>query len=356
MTQTDADFNGGVCTLFLSVTAEGAASTQVCHTNIVEKGVQASASVRSTAIGPNERSCAFLGYNSLIQRKDAFRELCGVSANFFSLLLSVLSPIALREVDVPISQKLSIFLMKVKLGVSFASIAVLFGLHRTTVSRIFYCVLTNLLNAMQKWIPEPSLGAVQATMLTCFKLHIPRCRYIIDCPELRTEEPPTTEQKHAMFSHYKGGYTLKFLIGILPNGTVSFVSQAYGGRTSDTHITLESGFLDRIEPGDVILADKGFPGIKAPTESQKGIIVLPPFSKGNVQFTHEELEQTYHVSQVSMHVERAIQRLKMFGIGNSRVPVDLIRLMSDIMRMCCILANLQPPIINEPSNPDTELV
>ncbi|XP_075554413.1 uncharacterized protein LOC142587357 [Dermacentor variabilis] len=83
MTQTDADFNGGVCTLFLSVTAEGAASTQVCHTNIVEKGVQASASVRSTALGPNERSCAFLGYNYLIQKKDAFRELCGVSANVF---------------------------------------------------------------------------------------------------------------------------------------------------------------------------------------------------------------------------------------------------------------------------------
>ncbi|XP_050041015.2 uncharacterized protein [Dermacentor andersoni] len=355
MTQTDADFNGGVCTLFLSVTAEGAASTQVCHTSIVEKGVQASASVRSTAIGPNERSCAFLGYNSLIQRKDAFRELCGVSANVFSLLLSVLSPIVVREMDAPIFQKLSIFLMKMKLGVSFASIALLFGLHRTTVSRIFYFVLTNLLNAMQKWIPEPSLGAVQATMPTCFKLHFPRCRYIIDCTELRTEEPPTTEQKRALFSHYKGGYTLKFLIGILPNGTVTFVSQAYGGRASDTHITLESGFLDRIEPGDVILADKGFPGIKAPTESQKGIIVLPPFSKGNVQFTHEELEQTYHVAQVRIHVERAIQRLKMFGIVNSRVPIDLIPHMSDIMRMCCILANLQPPII-EPSNPDTELV
>ncbi|XP_075530474.1 uncharacterized protein LOC142563754 [Dermacentor variabilis] len=67
MTQTDADFNGGVCTLFLSVTAEGAASTQVCHTNTVENGVQASAFVRSTAVGPNERSCAFLG-SSFVRR------------------------------------------------------------------------------------------------------------------------------------------------------------------------------------------------------------------------------------------------------------------------------------------------
>lgn len=142
----------------------------------------------------------------------------------------------------------------------------------------------------------------------------------------------------------------------MPNGTVTFISQAYGGRTSDTHITLESGFLDRVGPGDVVLADKGFPGIKAFAESQKGIIVLPPFSKGNVKFTHEELEQTHHVAQVRIHVERVIQRLKMFGIVNSRVPIELIPHMTNIVRMCCILVNLQPPIINEPSNPDTELV
>lgn len=94
---------------------------------------------------------------------DVFLELCGVNASVFSMLLSVLSSTAVREVDVPISQKLSIFSMKMKLGVSFASIAVLFGLHRTTVSHIFYFVLINLLHAMKK-IPEPPLRAVQATM------------------------------------------------------------------------------------------------------------------------------------------------------------------------------------------------
>ncbi|KAH7961198.1 hypothetical protein HPB52_005395 [Rhipicephalus sanguineus] len=55
---------------------------------------------------------------------------------------------------------------------------------------------------------------------------------------------------------------------------MTFVSEAYGGRTSDTHITIESGFLNRIEPGDVVVADKGFPGIKAPVEGNRGIVVL----------------------------------------------------------------------------------
>ncbi|XP_037515634.1 uncharacterized protein LOC119392748 [Rhipicephalus sanguineus] len=348
-TQTEGSQTSGPCSLFLSVSSGGSASTQVCHSNMTHTAVQATPATTTTSTGLEERSCVFLGYNSLIDRTDAFRELCGVSSNVFALLTFVLSPIHVRRVDIPVSQKLVIFLMKLKLGISFASLGALFGLHRTGVSRIFFSVLSNLLTAMKECIPEPSLSAVQASMPACFKLHYPRCRYIIDCTEIRTEEPPTVEQKRALFSHYKGCYTLKFLIGILPNGVVTFLSDAYGGRTSDTRITLESGFLDRIEPGDIVLADKGFPGIKAPTEGQKGILVLPPFSKGNVQFTHEELLETYNVAQVRIHVERVIQRVKMFNVLNTRIPVDLIPRMGDIMRMCCILANLQAPIFSEQS-------
>lgn len=118
-----------------------------------------------------------------------------------------------------------------------------------------------------------------------------------------------------------------------------------GGRASDTHITLQWGFLNRIEPEDV-LADKGFPGIKAPVEGNKGIVVLPPFSKEHMQFTYDELQQTYHFAQVCIHVEWTIQHIKMFNVINFRAPNDLVPYVSDIMRMCCILVNLQPPILN----------
>lgn len=95
-----------------------------------------------------------------------------------------------------------------------------------------------------------------------------------------------------------------------------------------------------------MLADKGFPGIKAPVEGNRGIVVLPPFSKGNMQFTFDELQQTYHIAHVRIHVERVIQRVKMFNVINFRVSNELIPHMSDIMRMCCTLVNIQPPILN----------
>ncbi|KAM7303328.1 uncharacterized protein ISCGN_013290 [Ixodes scapularis] len=343
-TQTENDGGVGAFSLFLSVASNGEASTQVSHAVTESVAVQASTERAEIAVGPDSHTCIFAGHDSLVGKVGALEELCSVSTNVFALLLHLFCPIVVRETDVSIENKLIIFLVKLKLGISFTSIGVLFGVHRTTVRRIFFFILRNLSSATSSWIPHPSLFAVQATMPECFKAHYPRCRYIIDCTEVRTETPATIEQQRALFSHYKGCHTVKFLIAILPNGTATFISDAYGGRTSDTYITIDSGFLERVEPGDV-LADKGFPGIKAPVENKHGVMVFPPFSKGQLQFTNEEMEMTYQVAQVRIHVETAIQRVKVFNILNSRVPTELIPSMTDIVRMCCVLVNLQPPII-----------
>ena len=60
------------------------------------------------------------------------------------------------------------------------------------------------------------------------------------------------------WSNYKKHNMCKYLIGITPQGSVSFISKGWGGRVSDIHLTENCGLLSKMLPGDVILADRGF--------------------------------------------------------------------------------------------------
>ena len=59
------------------------------------------------------------------------------------------------------------------------------------------------------------------------------------------------------WSNYKHHNTVKFLIGITPQGVISFISKA-GGRVSDKHVTENSGVLRKLPAGDIVLANRGF--------------------------------------------------------------------------------------------------
>ena len=93
------------------------------------------------------------------------------------------------------------------------------------------------------------------------------------------------------FSSYKNHNTFKALVGISPDGVITFVSWLYPGCISDKELTRKSGILDLLEEGDSVMADRGF-------DIEKDLILLgvklniPPFLRGKTQLTEKELIET----------------------------------------------------------------
>ena len=66
---------------------------------------------------------------------------------------------------------------------------------------------------------------------------------IFDCSEVFVERPSDLLARAQMWSNYKHNFTVKFLIGITPQGTISYVSDCVGGCMSDKEIVEKSSLL-----------------------------------------------------------------------------------------------------------------
>ncbi|KAF0748737.1 Uncharacterized protein FWK35_00025099 [Aphis craccivora] len=137
-------------------------------------------------------------------------------------------------------------------------------------------------------------------------------RFKCNCTEVFTSvSRQSMNIQRDTYSSYKHRNTWKVLVGIAPNGVVTFVSSLFPGSTSDKVITLKSGLLEQLVQGDLILADKGFlirdilpPGVS---------LNLPPFLD-TPQFTPDQVLQTEVIAKARIHIERAIQKIKRFAI------------------------------------------
>ena len=113
-----------------------------------------------------------------------------------------------------------------------------------------------MLDTLIMW---PAREQLRKTMPLAFKRNFgDKVAVIIDCFEIFIERLSSLIARAMTWSNYKHHNTLKFLIGITPQGVISFICKAWGGRVSDKHVTENSGILRKLLPGDIVLADRGF--------------------------------------------------------------------------------------------------
>ena len=148
------------------------------------------------------------------------------------------------------------------------------------------------------------------------------------------------------FSSYKNSNTLKTLVGIVPKGGISFVSTLYGGSISDKELTQKSGLIEKLQHGDVIMADRGF-NIQEMLACKGVKVNVPPFMNESGQFNERELLETRRIASLRIHVERAMERIKNYHILDFvRITLCKNGIVDMIFFVCAMLSNFLPPLVD----------
>ncbi|XP_064460663.1 uncharacterized protein LOC135370770 [Ornithodoros turicata] len=248
--------------------------------------------------------------------------------------------------ELSVRDRVLIILVKVRTGLSFSCISKLFQVSPTSVHRYFYGTLPVLSAVLKSAIPWPSKDEIVKNMPKCFEDY-KRVRIVLDGTEVEVEKSTCLACRIQTYSNYKRKNTVKYMIGVSPAGLITFVSNAFGGRASDGAIVELSNVIDLLEPyDDHVMVDKGF-RIDNVCSARGVSIVQPPFLRQQSQLSAGDSIRTAKIARARVHVERAIQRIKIFKLLRGPIEWEMLSVIDDIITVVAGLVNLSRPILNE---------
>ena len=122
--------------------------------------------------------------------------------------------------------------MKLCLALTLYDLAKRFKTSKALSGQIFTCWLRAMAQLMSSMIYMPEQGTINVTTPKRF-YSVRNIHSIIDCSEIFIETPQDHDRQAMTWSTYKHHNTLKFLVAVAPNSSITYVSPAYTGRISD---------------------------------------------------------------------------------------------------------------------------
>lgn len=273
-----------------------------------------------------------LSYTFLAKRTSTFRSLTGISLQEFNQLFQQFEPLweqnEQKRLERPnrkravggghpyrldLRSQLVMTLVWLRLYLTMEALGVLFGVHKSAISRNTRRVLKILrqLGEDSLWWTEPPTRSQGRTLFEALA-EFPDLLSIIDVTEIRIQRPQDAEQSKASYSGKKKTFTRKFGIIVNEHGHIRGATNGYTGHTHDLTLVRQSNVLPLIPKEATVVLDKAFEGIDHDLPEHS--IAVP--HKTHYKHPLEEAEKWANrdISTQRIVVENSICELKHFKV------------------------------------------
>ena len=138
----------------------------------------------------------------------------------------------------------------------------------------------------------------------------PEVQLIVDAKEQPFRRPDGWDNQKAFYSGKKKQHTIKYQVGVTPEGRVGSVSVSVPGSVHDLTLLRGSGLLDRLEEGEGVLTDKAYLGAD---EGRPGLRVVLPFKRPpKGALTRSQKGYNRRVSRRRVQVEHVLAQFSRF--------------------------------------------
>ncbi|XP_077431686.1 uncharacterized protein LOC144057700 [Vanacampus margaritifer] len=241
-------------------------------------------------------------------------------------------------------------LMKLRLNCSFEFLALFFSADIATAFDHFkHCINVLYCKLVPSLVFWPDRDLIETSLPHAFRNdNFRKTVCIIDHFEILMEKLSDHLASAHCHSSKKSHCTQKYLMGISPQGSISFISNGWGGKISDKHVTKYSGFLSKLLPDDLVLAGSGFDATDAVNSCQAGLKIVA-FTRGKDQLDPLDLGKIRGLASVEKHIEKVTRVLReKYTMLQSTVPISLIDIqcmnnvtyLDKIVKVCCALTNI----------------
>jgi hypothetical protein len=239
-----------------------------------------------------------------------------------------------------------LMLAKLRQNLDYFPLSKLCGVSESTAQNIFitwvnFC--SRQWGEMNLW-PARDLTSFHAP--EDFKVKFPTTRVIVDGTEIPIQKPSNPMSQRATFSSYKNRNTVKVIVGSTPGGLISYLSPAYGGSASDRQIIERSQLSSMCDPGDSVMADKGF-NVQDLFATNDVTVNIPTFFRKKNRMSGRQVLTDRKIASKRVHIERIIGLMKTYKILTAPLPSSATRLASHIIRVCGMLCNFRRRIVHE---------